>query len=163
MRRPLFALALATLVAAGACGADPTEDTAGAAGSPSPSPSPSASPSVIPTIDPQGEICQRVGDMEARLVALRGVELTLPNRTSLEIELDKLQAAHIELERTEMGDREDELGDSLTRLGYRMGELKLAVEDFRTNPKPRRAVTHVEDDTQKVVDELNAFVVLSGC
>ncbi len=163
MRRPLFVLALATLVGASACGADPTADTAGATGSPSPSPSPSASPSVIPTIDPQGEICQRVGDMQARLVGLQGVELTLPNRTSLEIELDKLQAAHTELERTEMGDRRDELEDSLTRLGYRMGELKLAVEDFRTNPKPRRAVPHVEEDTQKVVDELNAFVVLSGC
>lgn len=114
-------------------------------------------------MDPQGELCQRVGDMETRLDALRQVELTLPNRTLLEIELDKLQAAHTELERTDLGEREDELEDSLTRLGYRMGELKLAVEDFRTNPKPRRAVSHVEEDAQKVVNELNAFVVLSGC
>ena len=101
--------------------------------------------------------------MESRLAGLRAVELTLPNRTLLEIELDKLQAAHIELERADLGEREDELEDSLKRLGYRMGELKLAVEDFQTNPKPRRAVPHVEEDSEKVVNELNAFVVLSGC
>lgn len=163
MRRPSIVLAAATLVVASACGGDATAETVGGAGSPSPSPTPSSSPSAIPTIDPQGELCNRVDDMEARLTALRGVELILPNRTLLEIELDKLQAAHTELERVDMGDREDELEDSLTRLGYRMGELKLAVEDFETNPKPRRAVPHVEEDAQKVADELNAFVVLSGC
>ncbi len=163
MRRHFLALAVTALVVASACGGDATADTAGASGSPSPSPTPSASPSALPTVDPQGEICQRVGDMEMRLTELREVELTLPNRTLLEIELDKLQAAHTELERTDLGEREDELEDSLKRLGYRMGELKLAVEDFRTNPKPRRAVSHVEEDAQKVVNELNAFVVLSGC
>ena len=163
MRRPFLVLAAATLVVASACGGDATAETVGSASSPSPTASPSPSPSAIPTIDPQGEICQRVDDMDTRLVALRGVELTLPNRTLLEIELDKLQAAHTELERVDMGEREDELEDSLTRLGYRMGELKLAVEDFQTNPKPRRAVGHVEEDAQKVADELNAFIVLSGC
>ena len=51
----------------------------------------------------------------------------------------------------------------MTRLGYRLGELELAVEDFRTNPHPRKAVPHVEGDVQKVADELAAFVILSRC
>ena len=59
--------------------------------------------------------------------------------------------------------RLDKLKPLLKRLGYRMGELKLAVEDFQTNSKPRRAAPHVEEDTQKVLDELNALVILSGC
>ena len=63
----------------------------------------------------------------------------------------------------DLGDREDELERSLTRLGYRMGELELAVEDFRTNTRPKRAAPHVEEDTQKVADELAAFVILSRC
>jgi hypothetical protein len=101
--------------------------------------------------------------METRLADLRRVELILENRTSLDIELDKLQAAHLELERADLGEREDELEDSLKRLGYRMGELKLAVEDFRTINRVRRTSAHVEEDSEKVVNELNAFIVLSGC
>ena len=163
MRRSFAVLALAALVVAGACGGEEAGGTAGGAASPSPSPSPSASPSALPTVDPQGELCQRVGDMETRLADLRRVELVLENRTSLDIELDKLQAAHVELQRADLGEREDELEDSLKRLGYRMGELKLAVEDFRTISRVKRTSAHVEEDSEKVVNELNAFIVLSGC
>ena len=163
MRRSFAVFALAALVVAGACGGDETGGTAEGAASPTPSPSPSASPSALPTVDPQGELCQRVRDMETRLADLRRVELILENRTSLDIELDKLQAAHVELERADLGEREDELEDSLKRLGYRMGELKLAVEDFRTNSRVRRTSGHVDEDSEKVVNELNAFIVLSGC
>jgi hypothetical protein len=162
MRRSLTALVALTLVTANACGGDGTGASV-ASGAPLASASPSPSPSALPTVDPSGELCQRVGEMQVRLADLRSVELVPPNRTLLEIELDKLQATHTELERTDMGEREDELEDSLTRLGYRMGELDLAVEDFRTNPKPRRAVPHVEEDSEKVFDELNAFIVLAGC
>jgi len=162
MRRTLATLALLTMVVAGACGGDATAGTS-AAPSLAATAVPSASPSAIPTMDPEGELCLRVTEMEMRLAALQAVELTLPNRTSLEVELDKLEAAYIELDRVNLGAREDELEDSLTRLGYRMGELNLAVEDFRTNPKPRRAVPHVEEESQKVTDELNAFVILSRC
>jgi hypothetical protein len=162
MRPTVLALATLALVVASACSGDTSTDVAaGATAGASPTPSPS--PSAFPTVDPEGELCLRVAEMEERLSGLRSVELTLPNRTSLEIELDKLQAAHVELERVDLGDREDELQDSLKRLGYRMGELELAVEDFKTNPKPRRAVSHVEDDSQKVANELNAFVLLSRC
>jgi hypothetical protein len=162
MRHTLATLALLTMVVAGACAGDATAGTS-AAPSLAATPAPSASPSAIPTMDPEGELCLRVGEMEMRLAELQTVELTLPNRTSLEVELDKLEAAYIELERVDLGQREDELEDSLKRLGYRMGEVKLAVEDFRTNPKPKRAAPHVEEDSQKVADELNAFVILSRC
>ncbi len=162
MRPTVAILAVLTMVVAGACGGDATAGTS-AAPSPAASATPSASPTAIPTVDPEGELCLRVGEMETRLAELQSVELTLPNRTLLEIDLDKLEVAHVELQRVDLGEREDELEDSLTRLGYRMGELMLAVEDFRTNPKPKRAAPHVEEDSQKVADELRAFVILSRC
>jgi hypothetical protein len=163
MRATLPVLAVTALVVASACGGDATAETVDAGPSPSPTPSPTASPSVLPTIDPEGELCVRVDEMGDRLGTLQAVPLTLPNRTSLEIEFEKVRAALIEIERTDLGEREAELEDSLKRLGYRMGELKLAVEDFQTNSKPRRAAPHVEEDTGKVLDELDAFVILSGC
>jgi len=163
MRRPLLAFAAVTLLVVGACGDEATPATTAEPSNTAAGPSPSPTPSTIPTMDPEGELCSRVGEMESRLDTLQAVPLTLPNRTSVEIEYDKLVATFDELERTDLGDREDELEDSLTRLGYRMGELKLAVEDFQTNPKPRRAAPHVEEDSQRVSDELNAFVILSRC
>ena len=163
MRRPLLAFAAVTLLVVGACGDEATPATTAEPSNTAAGPSPSPTPSTIPTMDPEGELCSRVGEMESRLDTLQAVPLTLPNRTSVEIEYDKLVATFEELERTDLGDREDELEDSLTRLGYRMGELKLAVEDFQTNPKPRRAAPHVEEDSQRVSDELNAFVILSRC
>jgi hypothetical protein len=162
MRRSIAALALTTALAASACAGE------AAVVDPSASPdvvtaqaSPTASP--LPTADPEGEMCLHLAEMEDRLASLRAIELKLPNRTTLEIELDKLQAAYNELVDVDLGVREDELERSLTRLGYRMGELELAVEDFRTNTRPRRAVPHVEEDVQKVADELTAFIVLSRC
>jgi hypothetical protein len=165
MRHPVIALATVALLVASACGghseADSSPDPSGrpqvATASASPSPSPE------PTVDPEGELCQLIGDLGLRLATVQSVELTLPNRTSLEIELDKLMATHEELERSDLGDREAEMEDSLTRLGYRMRELELAVEDFRTSSRPRRAAPHVEEDARKVANELTAFVVLSRC
>jgi hypothetical protein len=161
MRRTLAALAVVTLLAANACGGDATAELVDP--SASPSPSPTASHSALPTIDPESELCSRVQEMEARVGTLKAVPLTLPNRTSLEIEFEKVRASFEEIERADLGQREEVLEASLKRLGYRMGELKLAVEDFQTNSKPRRAAPHVEEDTQKVVDELSALIILSGC
>ena len=111
----------------------------------------------------EGDQVRLLGEMETRLASLRAVELKLPNRTNLEIEFDKLRATYSELEGVDLEVREKELERSLTRLGYRMGELELAIEDFRTNTRPRRAAPHVEEDSQKVADELAAFVILSRC
>jgi hypothetical protein len=163
MRSTLVMLAFATLIVAGACGGGGSAEMAGSSASPDPSPSPTATTSALPTMDPEGELCSRIEEMESRLGTLQAVPLTLPNRTSLEIEFQKVRASFEEIEGTDLAAREEELEDSLKRLGYRMGELKLAVEDFKTNSKPRRAAPHVEQDTGRVLDELNAFVILSGC
>ncbi len=166
MSRSFAVLAAATLFVVSACGGDDS----GAATSPDPSGDPEtalleASPSPVPqpSVDPEGELCLVVADFEQRLAALRAVELTLPNRVALNIEFDKLQATFGELEDAEMGDFEDELEGSMTRLGYKIGELELAVEDFRTNSRTRRAAPHVEEDSQKVADELAALLILSRC
>lgn len=162
MSRAPLPFAVLTLLLASACGGD-------AASAPSASPTGEPSPSArilgmdLASPDPQGELCRRVAGVEQRLAGLRAVELRLPNRVALDIELDKLQAAYVELESTDFGATEERLEGSLTRLGYRLGELELAVEDFRTNSRPRRAVPHVEEDAQKVADELAAFLILSRC
>jgi hypothetical protein len=166
MGRSFAILAVATLLVVSACG----DDDSAAATSPDPSGDPEtalleASPSPVPqpSVDPEGELCLVVADFEQRLAALRAVELTLPNRVALNIEFDKLQATFGELEDAEVGDFGDELEGSMTRLGYKIGELELAVEDFRTNSRTRRAAPHVEEDSQKVADELAALLILSRC
>jgi hypothetical protein len=165
MARSLVAFAAVTLLIVVACAGEQTGATASPdpASSPDPVPTPSPSPTPASRIDPEEGLCQLVAEFDERLAALRAVELTLPNRVALDIELDELLTAYDELEEAEMGELEDELEGSLTRLGYRLGELELAVEDFRTNSRPRRAAPHVEEDAQKVADELGAFVILSRC
>jgi hypothetical protein len=145
----------------GDAGVDPSASADAITAEASPSPSPSPTP--FRTADPEGEMCLHLAEMEVRLASLQAVELRLPNRVALGIELDKLLSAYRELEDVDLGEREDELERSLTRLGYRLGELELAIEDFRTNIRPRRAAPHVEEDSQKVADELAAFVILSRC
>jgi hypothetical protein len=161
-RRPL-ALAIVLLLVVVACGGDGgAEGSLAPAGSPAAATAePSRAPVSLQALD--AELCPHVLEVEQRLQALRAVELRLPNRVALEVELDKLQAAYVELENVDFGDSEDRLAGSLKRLGYRLGELELAVEDFRTNSRPQRAAPHVEEDTQKVADELAAFVILSRC
>ena len=164
MGRSLAAFAAAMLLVVVACAGDGASPDASA--EPSGSPATTLlepSPEPVASVDPEGELCLRVTGVEQRLAALRAVELKLPNRVALDIELDKLQAAYVELERADFGDSEDRLAGSLKRLGYRMGELELAVEDFRTNSRARRAAPHVEEDAKKVADELAAFVILSRC
>ena len=163
MRRTSLALTILTLLVASACGGGDATTAPPASPSPLPSPSPEPRGIDVPDPDPQGELCRRVAGVEQRLAGLRAVELKLPNRVALDIELDKLQAAYVELETTDFGAAEERLDGSLTRLGYRLAELELAVEDFRTNPRPQRAAPHVEEDARKVADELAAFEILSRC
>jgi hypothetical protein len=163
MSRRLLALAVALSLVVAAC-----DGGAGAAESPPPGDRPAAAmvrPSQAPASPPapDDDLCLHVNEVGQRLAGLRAVELRLPNRVALAIELDKLQAAYVELQRVDFGDAEDRLAGSLKRLGYRVDELELAVEDFRTNTRPQRAVRHVEEDAQKVADELAAFVILSRC
>jgi hypothetical protein len=109
-------------------------------------------------------LCQHVADVEERLAALEAVELRLPNRVALDIELGKLQAAFGELRQADLaGTFEDQLETALARLGHRLEELELAVEDFRTNSRPQQAVSHVETDALTFGSELGAFAILARC
>lgn len=108
-------------------------------------------------------LCDHVGSVEETTAALRAVELRLPNRVALDIELGKLQAAFLELGQADLGELEEPLEEPLTRLGYRLIELDLAVEDFRTDPRPRRAAAHVEEDAEAFADALAGFAILARC
>ena len=109
------------------------------------------------------DLCASVETVDQQLASLRAVELRLPNRVALDIELGKLQAAFGQLRQADLGRLEEQLETPLKRLGYRLGELELAVEDFRTNPRPRRAAPHVEGDSGILDDELAAFSILARC
>ncbi len=160
------ALTLATVTLLSACG-----DGASVAPSLVPSVQPSAS--LAAASGPGAEsaasleaavlLCEQIGAVAERAAAVRAVELRLPNRVALDIELGKLQAVFAELEQTDLGSLEDRLESPLRRLGYRLGELELAVEDFRTNSRPQRAVEHVQTDAQTFSDEVSAFAILARC
>ena len=113
--------------------------------------------------DVHAELCRRIAEVESGLLTMRTVELRLTNRVALDIELGELQVALSDLEDAELGEFEEELETPLTRLGYRLREVELAVEDFRTNSRPQRAVPHVEEDIQTLADELAAFTILARC
>jgi hypothetical protein len=109
------------------------------------------------------DLCLSIEAVQERLAALQAVELRLPNRVALEIELGKLQAAFGELQQADLGPFADQLETPLTRLTYRLAEVELAVEDFRTNSRPQDAVEHVETDAGTLGDELAAFAILARC
>ena len=158
----------AILIVASACAGSsavgPTPSPAGGA-VPSASPGAAALGSAGPTsaLESGFDLCEQVGAVESRIAALRAVELRLPNRVALDIELGKLQAAFVELAQADLGPFAEQLEVPLTRLAYRLGEVELAVEDFRTNSRPQRAVTHVESDAQTFSEELAAFAILARC
>ena len=131
----------------------------------SPSPAAAAPGAASPTSAAESgpTLCTHIGAVESRIAALRAVELRLPNRVALDIELGKLQAAFVELAQADLGPFAEQLEGPLTRLGYRLGEVELAVEDFRTNSRPQRAVTHVETDARTFADELASFAILARC
>ena len=131
--------------------------------------SPSLLPEALASLDPgasgepASDLCTQLASVGERIAALRAVELRLPNRVALDIELGKLQAAFSEVSQADLGPFADQLETPLTRLGYRLGEVELAVEDFRTNSRPQRAAPHVESAAQTFADELAAFVILARC
>jgi hypothetical protein len=167
--RTLVAVLLTLLLAgcagtgSGAPGADGGSSTIG-----SPDPAAATAPPSLPvgamaSGDVGAELCRRVADVQSRLISMRAVELRVPNRVALDIELGQLQVAVGELLDAELGSLEDELETPRTRLGHRLREVELAIEDFRTNSRPHRAVPHVEEDTQTFADELAAFTILARC
>ncbi len=170
--RPHLARRLVTLLAimivAAACAGGSTvapSPSSGASPDPLASPIAAALGSARPTsaLENGFSLCEQVGAVESRIAALRAVELRLPNRVALDIELGKLQAAFVELAQADLGPFAEQLEAPLTRLAYRLGEVELAVEDFRTNSRPQSAVTHVETDAQTFSEELAAFAILARC
>ncbi len=131
--------------------------TPGATNAPGPSIEAVASGDVV--IGP----CTHVIDVGDRLAGLGEVELKLPNRVTLDIELSKVQAAFAELRQADLGPLEAQLEDPLRRLGYRLIDLEIAVEDFRTNARPRRAAAHVEEDSKAFADAIAGFTILARC
>jgi hypothetical protein len=162
-------LAIPLLLTACSGGAAPGA-SAPATGAPMDSAAPASFPVLPPDMpspaasgDIGAELCRRIADVESNLATMRAVELRVPNRVALDIELGQLQVAVGELEELDLGPLEEELETPLTRLGYRLREVELAVEDFRTNSRPQRAVPHVQEDAQTFADELAAFVILARC
>jgi hypothetical protein len=157
------ALATVTVLIVAACGGEQSEPIASA--------EPSGSPNVAvlePTLEPMASIdpeglCQRIGDLELASARLQGVDLKLTNRVALDIALTDLELAFGELEDADLGQFENELETPFQRLRYRLGEVELAVEDFRTNTRPKRAAPHVQGDAATFADELAAFRVLARC
>ena len=107
--------------------------------------------------------CDEVAELQEAIDGLRAVQLRLENRVTLDIELGKVRSAFDLLERAELGELEDALEDPLTQLGYRLIDVEIAVEDFRTNPRPRQAAPHVETDTAAFSDALAGITILSRC
>jgi hypothetical protein len=107
--------------------------------------------------------CAPVTDLQDRLAGLVEVELRLPNRVTLDIELGKVQSAFAELRRVDLGPLEAQLEDPLRRLGYRLIDLEIAVEDFRTTSRPRPAAAHVEEDSTAFGDAVAGFAILARC
>jgi hypothetical protein len=158
------ALSLVAALIVAACGdADPAALVDGSA-----NPSPDSS-MAAETMDPEmmenldEDLCANVDALGASVAGLIAVELRLPNRVALDIELGKVQSAYSEVRQADIGELKQQLEDPLTRLGYTLGELELAVEDFRTNSRPRRAAPHVEEDSAKFSDALSAFTILARC
>lgn len=120
------------------------------------SPRPSAS------VDPEG-LCRRVDELELSVARLEAIDLKITNRVPLDIELAGLLLAFDELQGADLGEFEDQLENPMQRLEYRLTELELAVEDFRTNRRPRRAASHVEDDAGTFSADVAAFRVLARC
>src|SRR5262245_51326156 len=168
---------VATLVLAGCGGApvagvpdpvgldEPAAPTASAANGPAPSELADGavqSDSPGPSSDPTAALCPQLATVQARLTQLAALELRPTARVSLDIELSRVQAAFSDM-RLDANDAGDpDLTDALRRLGYRLDDLALAVEDFRTSSRPRDASKHVETDAAAFADALAGFQLQSG-
>jgi len=159
----LVALCLGSILVVAACGSEPTDATGASPSSVAATATPAASMDPLASIDPGVALCAHVATLAERMAGLQAVELRLANRVALDIELGKMQAAYSDLRQADLADLEERLEDPLTHLGYRIGELELAVEDFRTNPRPKRAAPHVEGDAAMVADAIASFGILARC
>ncbi len=128
-----------------------------------PDPEATASGSAEPAGGPSAELCAQFGTVRTRLAALAALELRPTARTTLDIELSRVEVAYSDL-RTDVLDAPDlDVDEALRLLGYRLDDLALAVEDFRTSPRPRLAADHVAEEAVVFGDALAGFELLVGC
>ena len=182
MPRPSLALAallalVATLVLAGCGGSqvagipdpvgldEPAAPTVSAPVGPAPSQPDGAIPSDSPgpSTDPFAALCPQLANVQARLTQLAALELRPTARVSLDIELSRVQAAFSDMRQDATDTDDPGMDDALRRLGYRLDDLALAVEDFRTTSRPRDASKHVETEAAAFADALAGFQLQSGC
>jgi hypothetical protein len=91
-------------------------------------------------------LCRRATELRAELRELSNVPLRIANRELLTEEWDEVMAAHLDLAEADAGAFEDALEGPMRELRYRLRDLELAVEDFRTTPNPSKAARHVQDE-----------------
>jgi hypothetical protein len=167
-------LVLLAVVLAGCGGASEAGDPVPTAATGLPigidSPVPVASPvgvevgsSPDPSTGPPPELCDRIGTVQSRLSELAALELRPTARVTLDIELSRVQAAFSDMRQDVLDARGLDLDEALRRLGYRVDDLTLAVEDFRTNSRPRDAADHVAEEAVLLGDALAGFLLLAGC
>jgi hypothetical protein len=119
--------------------------------------------SVGPSTDPTAKLCEGIAAVGSRLSVLAALELRPTARVTLDIELSRVQVSFSELREDALDARELELDDTVRRLGYRLDDLALAVEDFRTTSRPRDAARHVATDAAAFADALAGFELQTGC
>jgi hypothetical protein len=115
------------------------------------------------SISPEVELCESIQVVQSRLATLSALELRPTARVTLDIELSRVQAGFTDLRQDALDTRELGLADSLRRLGYRLDDLALAVEDFRTSSRPREAANHVAQEGVAFGDALAGFRLEAGC
>jgi hypothetical protein len=119
--------------------------------------------SADPSAGPPIELCERIETVQSRLAELSALELRPTARVTLDIELARVQAAFSDMRQDALSAPELDLTDPVRRLGYRLDDLALAVEDFRTTSRPRDAVSHVGEDAVAFADALAGFGLQAGC
>ena len=116
-----------------------------------------------PSSDPTATLCQQVETVQSRLAELAALELRPTAKVTLDIDLSRVQAGFSDMRQDILEARGLDLGDSVRRLGYRLDDLALAVEDFRTTSRWRDAVKHVEAEAAAFADALAGFHLQAGC
>jgi hypothetical protein len=108
-------------------------------------------------------LCRRAAELRSQLSELSGVPLRAGNRDRLDEEWDEVAAAHLNLSEADPGPLAEGLEVPLRELGYRLLDLELAVEDFRTTPNPSRAAAHVKAEVAAFGEAISEVESSAGC
>jgi hypothetical protein len=112
---------------------------------------------------PLADFCVRVGDMRRELADVLAVPRRVANRPRLDDELGELEAAHSSLLRADRGPARDTLELPMRELRYRVLDMRLAVEDFRTTSRPPLAAEHIERQGRALGAALDRLERVAEC